>query len=82
MLRQAGMAHRASACFSASRPAALAFAPIGGAAARRRGRGARAAPGDAADARLQRVLAGIDEINAQDPRKTTWQGQELPYELA
>jgi hypothetical protein len=32
--------------------------------------------------RLQRVLSDIDSINSQDPRKTTWQGEELPYELA
>ena len=31
---------------------------------------------------LQAVLAEIDALNAQDPRKVTWNGEELPYELA
>lgn len=38
--------------------------------------------GGSADNRLQQVLDGIDALNAQDPRLTTWQGQALPYELA
>jgi len=36
----------------------------------------------ASSERLQQVLKEIDALNAQDPRTTVWQGQELPYELA
>lgn len=32
--------------------------------------------------RLQQVLDGIDALNSQDSRQTTWQGKTLPYELA
>ncbi|WIA29511.1 hypothetical protein OEZ86_012012 [Tetradesmus obliquus] len=32
--------------------------------------------------RLQQVLDAIDTLNAQDPRTVSWQGQDLPYELA
>lgn len=32
--------------------------------------------------RLQQVLDGIDDLNRQDPRTVSWQGQQLPYELA
>lgn len=35
-----------------------------------------------AAARLQQVLDAIDALNAQDPRSTSWQGQQTPYELA
>lgn len=47
---------------------------------RRRSVAARASSSDSG--RLQKVLAEIDAINSQDPRKTTWKGEELPYELA
>jgi hypothetical protein len=31
---------------------------------------------------LQRVLQAIDDLNAQDPRRVPWQGEDLPFELA
>eukprot|EP00878_Enallax_costatus_P023730 GHUV01025267.1.p1 GENE.GHUV01025267.1~~GHUV01025267.1.p1 ORF type:complete len:240 (+),score=68.58 GHUV01025267.1:1494-2213(+) len=44
----------------------------------------QAAPGNSpsTSTRLQQVLDGIDALNSQDPRQTTWQGKTLPYELA
>jgi hypothetical protein len=36
----------------------------------------------AASSRLQQVLDGIDALNRQDPRSTSWQGKDLPYEYA
>jgi hypothetical protein len=44
--------------------------------------GVARAGGTGGEPRLQRALAAIDELNARDPRRVTWQGEEQPYELA
>jgi hypothetical protein len=38
--------------------------------------------GAATSPQLQQVLDGIDALNSQDPRTVSWQGKEVPYELA
>ncbi|KAI8473298.1 MAG: hypothetical protein J3K34DRAFT_411552 [Monoraphidium minutum] len=67
----------------ADRPVRSAAGVLAPQLARRRAVAALASGGSSGSSdRLQRVLADIDAINAEDPRKTTWKEEELPYELA